>query len=301
MNLKKRINQIKNFYYLVFKMSESSSSKTTLFAVRTTIGREKIVQDMIFHRLQVIYPLPDIKSIITTDVYRGYVFVEAIHQNDVVRLVSGVPHVRGKVVGSISLAAIDAAITTETSLTRLEEGDKVEIIKGPFQGNKAQIINVSKEGSSEKVKIKLIDSDSPITLDIHMDYLKVIEKSKKVAKEYVIKPKELEPAEDITKESEKQKELTELDELKVQKPKKKKTKKKEEEISEETIPSPLLNESTKLVITESKDIIDSAQKYSFDNLEDEEYEGIDKFSDQETEEEIEEDEEEDEDSWAKFF
>ncbi|MHA1342024.1 MAG: transcription elongation factor Spt5 [Promethearchaeota archaeon] len=282
-------------------MSESSSSKTTLFAVRTTIGREKVVQDMIFSRLRTINPLPDIKSILTTDLYRGYVFVEAIHQNDVVRLVTGVPHVKGKVVGSIPLASLEAAISTESSQARLEEGDIVEIISGPFQGNKAQIIDISKEGTTDKVKIRLMDSNSSITVDIYVDYLKIIEKARKIAKEYVLTEKQAEIGEE-NKEAKK---------IKRKKKERKKPKEKLAEIGEEGLKTEAISsetempmdvetqQPTKIILTEGDTDSDLDAKFSFDNL-DEEEEEVEIVDDSEVAD-MEDEEEEDEDDWAKFF
>ncbi len=59
--------------------------------------------------------------------FRGYVFIEAIHQRDVILITNGVPHVRGKVVGSIPLDEIGHIIKPERVVKTIEEGDIVEI------------------------------------------------------------------------------------------------------------------------------------------------------------------------------
>ena len=125
--------------------SNQTSSKTTIFAVRTTIGREKTVQELIFNRLRTINPIPDIKAIVTAELYRGYVFIEAIHQRDVVNLCNNVPHVKGKIVGSIPLDNIEHVIKPEKVVNILEEGDIVEITGGVFQNTKAQIVKIPKD------------------------------------------------------------------------------------------------------------------------------------------------------------
>ena len=64
-------------------MKEDKSESTTIFAVRTTIGREKSVQKQIFKRLLIAKPFPNLKSILTAKQLRGYVFVEAPFKKDV--------------------------------------------------------------------------------------------------------------------------------------------------------------------------------------------------------------------------
>ena len=179
------------------KTSTSSQSaqgaQTTIFAVRTTIGREKTVQDLVFSRLRTVNPVPDLKAILTADKkYRGYVFIEAYHQRDVILITNGVPHIRGKVVGSIPLDEIKHIIKPERIVKIIEEGDIVEIAEGLFKEKKAQVISMPKEGTKEEVTLRLVGDGeaSNITVKIHADYLKLIEKQKKTVTEYVLQDEE---------------------------------------------------------------------------------------------------------------
>ena len=46
------------------QLSYEPGSKTTIFAVRTTIGQEKSVLQNIFNRLRVLNPFPNLKCIL---------------------------------------------------------------------------------------------------------------------------------------------------------------------------------------------------------------------------------------------
>jgi transcription elongation factor Spt5 len=157
-------------------LEEEKAKITTLFAVRTTIGQEKSVANMIFGRLRLRDPIPDIKAILTADQLRGYVFIEAIQQNDVQESISGIRHVKGKIVGSIKLTDLAHVIVPRKVTEILEEGDIVEIVSGIFQNRRAVIERMPREGAKEEVVVRLTDSDSPISIKVHGDYLKLLEK-----------------------------------------------------------------------------------------------------------------------------
>lgn len=166
---------------------ELGPSKTTIFAVRTTIGQEKSVLQNMFNRLRVLNPFPDLKAMMIAEQLRGYVFVEAYHQRDVMIAVSGLKHVKGKVVGSIQLDTITHVISPRKVTEILEEGDTVEIVSGIFQGQQAQVIRMPKEGAKEEVTLRLLNSDSAISIKIHGDFLKLIQKGEKRQEQYIIK------------------------------------------------------------------------------------------------------------------
>ena len=242
--------------------------KTTIFAVRTTIGQEKSVLQNIFNRLRVLNPFPDIKCMMIAEELRGYVFIEAVHQRDVMITISGLRHVKGKIVGSISLESISHVISPRKVTEILEEGDTVEIVSGIFAGQKAEVIRMPKEGAKEEVTLRLLDSDSAISIKIHGDFLKLVEKGERHQEVYDIK------------------EMEELTNTTV--PASEKDNKRESDIKVPVI---------KTDIAPTSDDI-----FSFDQEEEEESEW-DKVSKEEKStksESKEEEEEEEEDEWAKF-
>ena len=63
----------------------------------------------------------------------------------------------------------------------LEEGDTVEIISGVFEGSRALVMRMPHDtSSSEEVIVRLLQEETPITIKIHGDYLKLVEKKRKL-------------------------------------------------------------------------------------------------------------------------
>ncbi len=169
---------------------EEEKSTTTIFAVRTTISREKSVLEKMFNRLLVMKPFPDIKAIIMAEQLRGYVFVEARFKRDVMLAISGLRHVKGKILGSIKLESIVDLIKPRAVQEILELGDIVEVVSGVFEGRRAEVLRMPKEGAKQEVTLRLLDSDTAISIKIHGDYLKLIEKGERRKEQYVIKDME---------------------------------------------------------------------------------------------------------------
>ncbi|MHA1730059.1 MAG: transcription elongation factor Spt5 [Promethearchaeota archaeon] len=262
------------------KSNVQKSHLTTIFAVRTTIGRERAVQRLIFNRLRTINPLPDLKAILTSEQYRGYVFIEAVHQRDVLHITTGVPHVKGKVVGSIPFDSMEEIINPKKVIKIMDEGDIIEVTSGLFQNNKAIIIQMpNKESGKEEVTVRLLDSDSPITVKIHADFLKLIDKAEKVVKEYVISNEE---------QGKEKKDETLIEEA--------------EQIadglrSEDTVKE----ETTKVMLEEEIGNIND-DTFSFNDMEEEEDwedEGGEKY--RKKDENSGEEDDEDEEDWSKFM
>jgi transcription elongation factor Spt5 len=161
-----------------------NANRTTIFAVRTTIGQEKSVLNILFNKLRVMNPFPDLKAMMISDQLRGYIFIEAIHQREVMATIAGVPHIKGKVVGSIKLESIAHVIQPRRVTEVLEEGDEVEIVSGIFASQHARVIRMPKEGAREEVTLRLLGSDSDISIKIHGDFLKLVAKGEKRKEKY---------------------------------------------------------------------------------------------------------------------
>ncbi|MGV9173696.1 MAG: transcription elongation factor Spt5 [Promethearchaeia archaeon] len=153
---------------------------TTLFAVRTTINQESNVLKQIFYRFKILDIIPDIKAMLVSPLLPGYVFLEASQKRDVQIAIQGISHIKGRIVGQIKLDEIKHVLVPRSVTEFLEVGDKVEIISGVFEGSKAKILRMPHDSStSEEVVVRLLQEETPITIKIHGDYLKLIEKKKK--------------------------------------------------------------------------------------------------------------------------
>jgi transcription elongation factor Spt5 len=163
---------------------EEIEDLTTLFAVRTTINQESNILKQIFFRFKILDVIPDIRAILVSPLLPGYVFFEAPQKRDVQIAVQGIPHIKGRIVQNIKLSELKHVLLPRSVTEYLEEGDSVEIISGVFEGARAIVMRMPHDtSSSEEVVVRLLQEETPITIKIHGDYLKLVEKKKPVEEE----------------------------------------------------------------------------------------------------------------------
>ena len=159
---------------------EEKEDLTTLFAVRTTINQESNILRQIFYRFKILDVIPDIKAMLVSPLLPGYIFIEASQKRDVQIAIQGIPHIKGRIVGQIKLEEINHVLVPRSVTEFLESGDTVEIISGVFEGSRALVMRMPHEtSSSEEVVVRLLQEETPITIKIHGDYLKLVEKKKR--------------------------------------------------------------------------------------------------------------------------
>ncbi|MFX1417285.1 MAG: transcription elongation factor Spt5 [Promethearchaeota archaeon] len=154
---------------------------TTLFAVRTTINQESNILKQIFYRFKILDVIPDIRAMLVSPLLPGYIFFEAPQKRDVQIAVQGIPHIKGRIVQNIKLTELKHVLLPRSVTEYLEEGDTVEIISGVFEGSRALVMRMPHDtSSSEEVVVRLLQEETPITIKIHGDYLKLVEKKKPI-------------------------------------------------------------------------------------------------------------------------
>jgi len=160
---------------------EEKEDLTTLFAVRTTINQESNILKQIFYRFKILDVIPDIRAMLVSPLLPGYIFFEAPQKRDVQIAVQGIPHIKGRIVQNIKLIELKHVLLPRSVTEYLEEGDTVEIISGVFEGSRAVVMRMPHDSSaSEEVVVRLLQEETPITIKIHGDYLKLVEKKKRV-------------------------------------------------------------------------------------------------------------------------
>jgi transcription elongation factor Spt5 len=163
---------------------EDVEDLTTLFAVRTTINQESNILRQIFYRFKILDVIPDIRAMLVSPLLPGYIFFEAPQKRDVQIAVQGIQHIKGRIVQNIRLTELKHVLLPRSVTEYLEEGDTVEIISGVFEGARALVMRMPHDtSSSEEVVVRLLQEETPITIKIHGDYLKLVEKKEPVVEE----------------------------------------------------------------------------------------------------------------------
>lgn len=154
---------------------EEEVRKPAIFALRTTVGEERNAADLLMTHANKL-DLP-IHAALAPSGIKGYVFVESQDRVAVERARAGVKHIRGMVSGELPLGELEPFLVSRSVVTGMEAGDVIELLSGPFRGERARIVHVDKE--KEEVTVELFEAMVPIPVTVRGDSIKVIQKREK--------------------------------------------------------------------------------------------------------------------------
>ena len=145
-----------------------------IYTIKTVVGRENIVLDSITSKAKL--ENLDIKSLVHPEEIKGYVFVEG-DLKDVERAVQMVPHVRGLIKNPVEFNQIQRFLQPKIVEIELNVGDIVEVIGGPFKGEKGKVTRYDKV--KREVTIELLEVTVPIPVTVSAEFIKLLEKAVK--------------------------------------------------------------------------------------------------------------------------
>jgi len=144
-----------------------------IYTVKTVVGRENIVLDTIATKAKV--ENLQIQTVLHPEEIKGYVFVEG-ELKDVEKAVQMVPHIRGLIKKPVEMSQIQRFLEPKTVEIELVLGDIVEIIGGPFKGEKGKVTRYDK--TKREVTIELLEVTVPIPVTVNVEFVKILEKAK---------------------------------------------------------------------------------------------------------------------------
>lgn len=148
-------------------MSQETSSH--LYAVKTSMGQEKKVMNLLEARLR--SGNSNIQAVLLVEDLRGYVVIEALDSNDVFHAVDGLRHVRGQLRGELEFSDIEGYLVKKSAVSTLNVENTVEITGGPFKGMKATITRIDRE--KEEATVILLDATYQLPVTVDANYLKI--------------------------------------------------------------------------------------------------------------------------------
>ncbi|MFH0987074.1 MAG: transcription elongation factor Spt5 [Candidatus Micrarchaeota archaeon] len=161
-------------------LKEKSSIKKRgiqmLFGIRTTIGQEKIVADLLQTKMK--REGYEVHCIMIIDTLRGYMLIEAPNQTEVKKLIYKVPHVRGLVRGEMGMKEVEHFLEVKPLTAGIERGSIVELTSGAFKGEKAKVIRVD-EGK-DKITVEIIESAVPIPITVNASNVRIVTQTDEV-------------------------------------------------------------------------------------------------------------------------
>ena len=142
-----------------------------IYTVKTVVGRENIVLDTIATKAKV--ENLQIHAILHPEEIKGYVFIEG-DVKDIEKAVQMVPHIRGLIKKPVEMSQIQRFLEPKTVEIELSNGDIVEIIGGPFKGEKGRVTRYDK--TKREVTIELLEVTVPIPVTVNVEFVKILEK-----------------------------------------------------------------------------------------------------------------------------
>ncbi len=153
-------------------MSEGGSAgPSQLFLVKVAGGQELNVAKLIATRAQL--KGLKLRSIVVLPKAKGYIILEADGIDTVNEAVSGIKNVKSVVPGILKVDDLSQTLARRKEEVKLEVGDLVEIISGPFKGMRARVVRFE-EGKKEAT-INLVDVPYQLQVTVDASYLRKVE------------------------------------------------------------------------------------------------------------------------------
>lgn len=143
-----------------------------IYTVRTQVGQEAMVVDILAAKAQ--KEALEIYSIAVMPGLKGYILIEADHENTVQRGIAGNNLVKGRgvVAGQVKIEELSAILSNKPLMENIKPDQKVELISGPFKGEKARVIRVN--DTKEEVTVELLEATVKIPVTIKAEHIRVI-------------------------------------------------------------------------------------------------------------------------------
>lgn len=151
-----------------------------LYSYKVVAGQEKIVMDMLAKKITsenlAVY------SIIHIDDIKGYMFVEAENEMAARQAANKIHHIKGLVsrggkAQEFKLEELEShfSSTMKSISDKISKGDIVELIAGPFKGERAKVLRI--DDKKDELTVELMDVAVPIPVTIKSNTMKLRQKA----------------------------------------------------------------------------------------------------------------------------
>ncbi len=145
----------------------------TIYAIRTTAGRESnVLEKLAMITRKSNFP---IKAILLPKELKGYVLVESDQLSAVEEALRGINHARGVVRKEMTMDEIKGYLTAKPATIEIDRGDMVELVGGPFKGEKAKVARVDK--AKQEVTVELVEAAVPIPVTTPIEGVRLVMKA----------------------------------------------------------------------------------------------------------------------------
>lgn len=138
-----------------------------ILTARTTRGREKTAINALESKVK--GKDVDIKAVFHPEDLQGYIFIEG-NESDIRDVAQDSRNINGIIDEEVDVEEIEKYLSEEQEEIKIEVGDKVEVVGGPFKGEEAKINRVDE--TNREVTIELLDAAVPIPTTVDADMVR---------------------------------------------------------------------------------------------------------------------------------
>lgn len=113
-----------------------------------------------------------VRAVFAPETVKGYVFAEATNLSKLVDSLRGVPNNKGVIPKPISFEEVSKYFEKEGEKVVVHERDIVEVIAGPFKGDKARVIRIV--AGKDEIVIEPLNAPVPIPITLTVDDVRVL-------------------------------------------------------------------------------------------------------------------------------
>ena len=154
----------------------SAVARQSIVVLKTQIDQEVTVARELTSKEEKNKGSKDIYAILSPAGLRGYVFVEGMNTDRLREKTRDIKKARSFIGGETDIEEISPYLTPMSAVVGIVEGDIVELVNGPFKGEKARVQQIDQ--AKEEITVELIEAMVPIPVTVKGDSVRVIEKEK---------------------------------------------------------------------------------------------------------------------------
>ena len=160
-------------------IENNNIEKTKIFSVKTQVGKEQNAANLVNARAD--KSKLEIPSILVTPELRGYIFIEGYIKERINDMIKTVSYARNMLDGDIPIDQIEHFLVPTSAVAKIEEGDIVEMVAGPFRGETAKVTHI--DDTKEEITVELFESVVPIPITVRGEQVRVVKRKDEDKKE----------------------------------------------------------------------------------------------------------------------
>jgi len=149
-----------------------------IFAYRVVSGQEQVVMKMLLKKVKA--EKLAVYSIIHIEDMKGYMLVEAENEMAARLAAAKIQHIKGVLPKEIKMEEIEHSLSAKMKSIsdKVSKGDIVELISGPFKGERAKVLRL--DDKKDELTVELMDVAVPIPVTIKSNVIKIRQKASDV-------------------------------------------------------------------------------------------------------------------------